>query len=774
MPPLDDLLRSRRQLAAGVGQTTRRNRVLPFTPLAVQIPARVGTAIGAPPAAARGFIAKDFAESFGQRFDPYTLATLGGPYYVPAGAHYAVQSFATTFNVADTTEWHDTIAFFAKKIYVNARPMGRLGIPVALLSAPAIPYLIADATPGEPYGNATLNGTEKRVFAVGRYQVQSWGGGGMLYTLTPTTPRADGKAMTIGQRTDPATHKASLAQLYFTGTDWDSLAGAWAFSSVEVSMLLTAPYLSAVTGSATIDQPPCTLASIAGSSPSSNTPTALPSVELCAVGVGEAGASTFTPEGLFTMFQWVRWPCRETFSYQVPGSKDITGTAANWSASASQNNTMAGRTIAYTAANSLSKTSHSETFTFSAFSAPLFASVGGGTPAVYDGNYYSSSGGYHTWGAVTGDLSPRDANGQGDYDHTSGNVGASAAYTSATQSGSSTATLGATALVSVTFSRYKESGNKVTPTPISGRFAADLADPYRWTLSGSGFYESASGLQVRMTTTDPLHGNVVGKRQPLITAKVNEIAAAGKFYDNVNAYNSSALYTGAVSARATLDNQVLNWTTIDYLLYDATNSVYISIEGEFVGSQAYGGSGTATLTVRLKVQTRHHTNTLTLSTTDYTYSELLPEQSIGGGHSAVPSPKIRAIFAPLYQEQGSFHGAHYVTLAEETAGAAPAHLFYFLLALRTYAGLGTLNDDNESAHTIGFVPCNLLEMLYAYVFSQAYGIDPSNRYPVTFGTRYSDLITALFTTPTLVAIRDGTAADWTPSIATSDAGLYRT
>jgi len=42
MPPLGDLLRSRHQLAAGVGQTTRKNRVLPFTPLAVQIPARVG------------------------------------------------------------------------------------------------------------------------------------------------------------------------------------------------------------------------------------------------------------------------------------------------------------------------------------------------------------------------------------------------------------------------------------------------------------------------------------------------------------------------------------------------------------------------------------------------------------------------------------------------------------------------------------------------------------------------------------------------------------
>lgn len=41
-PDLAALIRSRQQLASGVGQSTRRNRVLPFAELAVQIPARVG------------------------------------------------------------------------------------------------------------------------------------------------------------------------------------------------------------------------------------------------------------------------------------------------------------------------------------------------------------------------------------------------------------------------------------------------------------------------------------------------------------------------------------------------------------------------------------------------------------------------------------------------------------------------------------------------------------------------------------------------------------
>lgn len=39
---LDDLLISRKLLRYGVGQTTQRNNVLPFPPLDIEIPARVG------------------------------------------------------------------------------------------------------------------------------------------------------------------------------------------------------------------------------------------------------------------------------------------------------------------------------------------------------------------------------------------------------------------------------------------------------------------------------------------------------------------------------------------------------------------------------------------------------------------------------------------------------------------------------------------------------------------------------------------------------------
>jgi hypothetical protein len=42
---VDDLIRARRQLATGTGHTTRENRILPFAPLSVQIPERVGHSI---------------------------------------------------------------------------------------------------------------------------------------------------------------------------------------------------------------------------------------------------------------------------------------------------------------------------------------------------------------------------------------------------------------------------------------------------------------------------------------------------------------------------------------------------------------------------------------------------------------------------------------------------------------------------------------------------------------------------------------------------------
>ena len=706
----------------------------------------------------RGFVAK--ASSRAVLFDPYTLEILNAN-YTPALNTYTVLDFATSWNVApdDTTNWFDVALFDGSTIKINGKAMPTLGI-TANHGFPAVPYVINRGTSDDEYGNAERNTTEKRVFAVGRYEVKSWGGGGVSAVLTPAAARSDNKAMTIGQRISGA-DKAMLSQFYFTGTNWDSLSGGWALSSIEVTMLLALPYLTSVSGSSTVDQVVCSPVSTGTTTTSSSVSTTLPSVELCAVGgVGELGASVFA-EGTYTMFQWVHWPASETFSYDVPGYKNTTGTADSWSDVKSASPVVAGRVIEYLSDNSITKTSYSETYAYDAFSAPLFATLGGGTAASYQGTYHASGGGYYVWPTPTANLAPRDAYGSGEYAHSSGNLGSSANYTTSSQSGSASATLVAIDLVSVSFSRYKESGDQIAPTPITGRYD-DLINnhPTEWRVPSSGYYEYLSSMQVEMYAPEPLHGDVIGKRPPLIAAKASEIAAAGKFYDNENSHNNTPLYTPTITARPTIDTQSLNWNTTDYILYDETNGVYISVIASFVGAQAYGGSGSGTLTVSWKVESPSGTVTQQIHEEVISYTELLPESLLTTGVYYVPSPKIRAVFAPLYQEQGSFRGAHYVTQSEVSNGATAFHGFNFFLKLRPYADIAAVNSDNDSGPNVNFVPVNLLEMLYAYVYSSKYGVDAFARYPVDRTATFNSITDALFTTGFRVSVKNGTQTNW--------------
>lgn len=223
----------------------------------------------------------------------------------------------------------------------------------------------------------------------------------------------------------------------------------------------------------------------------------------------------------------------------------------------------------------------------------------------------------------------------------------------------------------------------------------------------------------------------------------------------------------------------LTWQTIDYILNDVANGVFVTVEGSFSGSQEYLSNGTATLTVTLKVKTRYHTTTQILETLTFSYGALLPEKSLGGGRYAVPSPQIRAIFTPLYREQGSFKGAHYVTAAEELAGAVPFHGFNFRLRLTSYDAVGSVNTLNKG-ETVYLVPCNLLEMLYATVFSSELGVaDDGSRYPVTRPASYNAVMNSLFTNAYRVAVRDGMVGNWTDAFGadfaeTSTVSLHRT
>ena len=136
---------------------------------------------------------------------------------------------------------------------------------------------------------------------------------------------------------------------------------------------------------------------------------------------------------------------------------------------------------------------------------------------------------------------------------------------------------------------------------------------------------------------------------------------------------------------------------------------------------------------------------------------MLPENDeIAPGEYAIPSPQIRAIFTPKYREQGSFFGAAYITKAEVANGATPACLINFALSLETYSFIGT----DETDGVVHFIPCNLLEMLYAFVFSRRYGCDPDERYPVDDAATFAAIMAGLFSVQRNIQFRDGQMVDW--------------
>ena len=77
-----------------------------------------------------------------------------------------------------------------------------------------------------------------------------------------------------------------------------------------------------------------------------------------------------------------------------------------------------------------------------------------------------------------------------------------------------------------------------------------------------------------------------------------------------------------------------------------------------------------------------------------------------------------------------------------------------------------------------FVPCNLLEMLYAYVFSSDYGQNDYSRYPVTYRNNFNKLYAELFNVQHAIAFKDGAFVDWAASITghnpSTTTGIYRT
>lgn len=745
----------------------------------------------------RGFVAK-VPGGRAVLFDPYTMEILKTP-YTPAAKLYEVQDFLTE------STWYDVVLFDGSTIKVNAKAMPTLRI-TANHGYEAIPHVI-NYTVGDQYGNAERNTTEKRVFAVGRYSVTSWGGGGVTETLTPTEPRTESRALTIGQRIDGDT--AYLGELYHGIDGWDS-ATEWYFRTAAVQMLLTAAYLVKTSVGANVAMSPPTLASAGTSSGTMDTDTTLPAgAEIALIGspvLTTAVPYSRGPDGTMVGGQGgsyqIRWPWTGVYTAALEGTVHASYTrTAEYGGVAGSTEVQSGITLTYSASNSKIWDARNEDtrqkdynhIIASHTSSSSGSEIGADTTTLWWGQD-EPSGWAPTAESATRGITYKDI----DAWTFAGSSVTGREYEEQTFSG--TVTCSAGDLVDVAFYRHQSSGAKAVLAPITNRYAsyflpgpgydAGWVTIYYYAGVGVGGYTRA-GFNLYTSPASsitPAAGyykqTSLDHQDPVATDEINAMYAAGvaammgqSMYDSEDSdgHYGRAYYTASVSPSVSLDNNSLTWSTKDFILYDPTNEVYITIEGSFVGAD-----NEATLTVLLKVQTRHHTTTQTLGVFSYTYGEMLVEREIGtSGKYAVPSPQIRAIFAPLYCEQGSFKGAHYVTQAEEDGGIAAFHGFNFVLNLRMYSDFDTCNDDN-AGQQVYFVPCNLLEMLYAFVFSTEYGVaEDGTRYPVTYTTRFNEMRDTMFATPVRVAVKDGSATNWTDTLggdfaAVSTVALYRT
>ena len=579
--------------------------------------------------------------------------------------------------------------------------------------------------------------------------------------------------MTIGQRIDRNLHKAWLGQLYYTGYDWYSSGGGWQFSSCEVAMLLSAPYLQANQSTAAVDIAAPTFGSSIPGSGTRNVnyqfpPT--PAAVTCPAGSAQKSANWNTNGGE------VLWPALATIDVTFSGHVLQAYQSQTRSGSSSQQIDQSGISLTATAATTKTWETSTDSIRIDSqtqyyFPPPQNHNLSGNVlHGPYNNLVWESAQPTDEYAGLacvyTNECSPMG----------SGNVLTS----DETQTGSATIAIGQINLIEIAFGRSQRVTNPWSVTANTTYYDSVLNNPLSWCYQGSGM----RGGRVSVYYSDAINNG--GPYDPSVHPEIGA-AVEDKFvkYRNVAYANNlnangvneaTGLYFYSVGAHTVNLNNSLSWKTVDYLLRDTINGVSIAIIGEFSGAQT-GSTGTATLTVTLRVTTRHHTNDQLLVTRTYYYADLLPEQYIQAWDKwYVPVPQLRAMYVPLAHEQGAFNGASYITAAEETNGAIPAHLFNFQLRLHTWADVAQISALNLTTDFVHMIPANLIEMLYAYVFSQDYGLGrtTNQRYPVTESTRYNDLINTLFRDTYPVLVRDGVSGSWAGSLNGDSAGLYRT
>jgi len=747
------------------------------------------------PLSPRGFVAK-VHNGRAILFNPYTLDILITP-YLPAVNEYTVLDFATDWNVppTDTTGWNDVVLFNGQEIRINNLAMPSLGI-TADHGYLAIPYVINRNDNSDQYGNAIRNETEKRVFAIGRDQATSWGGAGVTVTLEPDEPRTATvrTSLTIGQRLDFSDESAQIGQLYFpeTAFSWDDDTTEWYFTSAHVQMLLASAYLVKTQGNANVVMSPPPFNSLGYV-----TGTKQSSVNFGTTDIGASGPSyhispsTYAGGGAEGL---IRYGMDDVVKGSITGYFATNYYGYHYGGSVAETEIAAGVTIEYTGFHDLRNDRR--------------------------GNYYGYPSQYLSFGVdITNYTWLLNANGSTNLFWGLTDTGADPSSTSpyrgkpgrnliastfssthigdgTIQEGNFLVTANGRVIIVIDYLLDEYSGEGMSWSPnltyYQPHYKQDMWSSYGWGFAAEARYGNYNEGGVSNVSN---YKRIAGVQDPSVIAeieaewdKAKAALLAQRYYDSEESSGfgnrpvpANDFYIFTKIPSVTTISKTLTWETHDFILHDETNGVYIEIVGRYAGSSSETNNvGTVDLTIHLEIETRYDQTSILLKT--YTFGTVgFPEPiELFPGIYGISPPKVRGIFAPLHQTQGSFKGGHYVELSEENNGALPAHLFNFILRLLPYSSIDTANELDDTTDVVYFIPCNLLEMLYAVVFSHEFGVSPSSaRYPVTVQVRFTDIMTTLFAERFRITVRDGVEGVWSDVFgadfsATGEITLHRT
>ena len=768
-------------------------------------------ATAAPTLIPRGFVAK-VPSGRAVLFDPYTLEVLQSE-YSPALNTYSVQEFASSWNRAPDTVMADVVLFEGTTIKVNAKAMPALGI-TANHNYPAVPYVIYRDTADDRYGNAERNLTEKRVFAVGRYRVTSWGGENSLTViLEPSSARPD-KSLTLGQRVEPSVNTAFIEQLYFTGTWLGDFSSRWRFSSAEVQMMLEPPYLSVVSSDVSAEFPAGEWvlegANIAGTELTS---LELPPAELMLVGsplyyYEENYSIPANGVGGSAGHHVVVWPWTHTHSDSLYGDIHSTYLRTRYAADAEATTTQGGATLTYNSSN-YKNWDISDEYVVQRGTTVIISDE----TSTLNALGMSADSGTLWWGGITNpgydpttDISGYRGPCQKIIEQMTIPGTSVTARNNQRQAGQASVVMtkngGEDYLITITFSKDFTFGEGYDIFAVTGRYNTYLLGTedyapgwfslYNYPGYGLGGASRATLGPFVNTTIDqaPIYSwykNPTGHDQdPSAILDINNkykkavSAFMGQIlYDSEDSNGHVAVmyYYGTVVPSKTVRVTKLEFHTKDYIFFDDTNRVYISVESHCDSPSRFE----LRLSVFIVIDAPNVHLDVFVANYIFTFADILKEQEVYAPDElyAVPSPQLRAMFAPLYREQGSFKGIHYTTMSDQAAGASPYVGINFVLNLQMYADLPDCNVDNLNGQQVYFVPFNLIEALYLYIFSQESGISASSRYPVTRTDNYNLVRDTLFSDPIRVSVHNGEFYNWTDTFgpdfaAVGTVSLHRT